>query len=398
MNGLYKDILKKARDYRDSSAEMLSQMIRIPSLSGSEREVIEFISSSLSNIGFDEVRTDGLGNLVCRIGNGPRILAIDAHIDTVDVGLVEQWEYEPFSGKIFNGKVLGRGACDQKAGAASMITAGKILKEITYDGKFTIYLTFTVMEEDCDGLCWDYLITEEHLKPEFVVITEPTNLGLYRGHRGRMEIELTVKGVSAHGSAPERGENAIYKASKICLGIMDLNERLFQDDFLGKGTVAVTNIISDSPSLCAIPDRCDIHLDRRLTWGENKESALDEIKAIVGPDVEISVPIYDKKSYKGTMFHAEKYFPTWKLDRGHPLLKAGAECACLVLDTPPRIDKWTFSTNGVSICGRHGIPVIGFGPGDESLAHAPNEFVEIDQLVAASGFYALLPYILEKSV
>jgi len=391
-------IRQRAEHYRDYTSSNLSEIVRIRSLSGEEREVIEKIKSLLESADFDEVKIDGLGNLIGRVGNGEKILAIDAHIDTVDTGDINQWEFDPFSGEIKDGFVLGRGSVDQKGGAASMITAGKILKELGYDGLFTVYFTFTIMEEDCDGMCWNYIIEKERLVPDFAILTEPTNLGIYRGHRGRMEIELYFRGISAHASAPERGDNAIYKASRAALEIEKLNYRLRNDDFLGKGSVAATLIESKSPSLCAIPDHCRIHLDRRLTWGETRESAIEEVREAIGNEAVIEVPIYNRASYKGTLYKQEKYFPTWKIPEDHYLVKVASQAYELLFREAPRIGKWTFSTNGVAICGKHGIPAIGFGPGNEVYAHAPNEKIPIDHLVKASAFYALMPYILEETI
>jgi putative selenium metabolism hydrolase len=388
-------IESKAVSYRDYTADNLSQIVQIPSLSGEEGAVIARLGAMLEEANFDEVRVDGLGNLIGRVGHGPRVLAIDAHIDIVDTGDLSRWELDPFSGLVRDGKVFGRGAVDQKGGAAAMVTAGRILKELGYDGQFSVYFTFTVMEEDCDGLCWKYLIEEENLLPDYVCLTEPTNLGLYRGHRGRVEIELHFSGLSAHGSAPERGDNAIYKGCRAALEIEKLHQRLRDDEFLGKGSVAVTQFSSRSPSLCAIPDGCLLHLDRRLTWGETMESAIQEVAQTVGGEARIVVPSYNRPSYTGTVFTQEKYFPTWKLAEDHPLVQAGVRTAASILGEPARIGKWTFSTNGVAICGRHGIPCIGFGPGNEELAHAPNEHIAIDHLERAAAFYALLPYVLE---
>ncbi len=390
------EIVTLAEKYRDYTAKNLSEVIKIPSLSGEERDVIEKLGQLCAEAGFDEVRVDGLGNLIGRVGSGQRILAIDAHIDTVDTGDLTQWEFDPFCGKIRDGKVLGRGTVDQSGGAVSMITAGRILKELAYDGEFTLLFTFTVMEEDCDGLCWNYLIEKEGIRPEVVIITEPTNMGLYRGHRGRMEIECYFSGVSCHGSAPERGNNAIYRASRAVLEIEKLNERLSTDEFLGKGTVTVTMIESRSPSLCAVADYAHFHLDRRLTWGETKESAISEVRRAIGFDPEIEVPIYRKPSYKGTVYEIEKYYPTWKIENDSEYLAGGISTYRKLFADEPSIGKWTFSTNGVAICGKHGIPCIGFGPGNEIHAHAPNEAAPIDHLVGASAFYALYPTIMEE--
>jgi putative selenium metabolism hydrolase len=239
-------------------------------------------------------------------------------------------------------------------------------------------------------LCCKYISEEEKVRPELVILTEPTALGVYRGHRGRMEMRVSFQGLSAHGSAPERGRNAITMASRACLEIEKLNGRLRHDDFLGKGSITVTEFVSGSPSLCAVADYARIHLDRRLTAGETKESALAEVRELVqGMPAGVEVLQYREKAYTGMEYGMEKYYPTWTLEAGHPAVARAVDSFRSLFDREPRVDKWTFSTNGVAIMGLHGIPCIGFGPGDEVAAHAPNEKVAVDDLVKASAFYAL---------
>ncbi len=390
-------IRARAESYRDFTAQTLSTLVKIPSFSGDEEKVCRKIEGLCREAGFDEVRIDGLGNVIARIGDGPRSLAFDAHVDTVGVGDPAQWESDPFSGLIRDGLVYGRGASDQKGGAAAMIAAGRILKDIGFHGKLSACFTFTVLEEDCDGLCWRYLIEKEKFLPDFAVSTEPTSCRLYRGHRGRMEIEALIKGVSAHGSAPERGDSAAYKAARAALAVERLNAELPSDEFLGKGTVTVSRIETHGPSLCAVPDQGSIYLDRRLTWGETSESALAEVRDCLGADAQsVRMPFFDRKSWKGTAYGQELYFPTWKIPEDHPLVRGGREACVSLFGREPEIGKWTFSTNCVAICGRHGIPCIGFGPGDEEQAHAPNERTRVEDLVTASAFYAALAFVLSK--
>ena len=385
-----------AGEYRHATADTLSTIVRIPSFSGKEEAVCRRIADLCREAGFDEVRFDGLGSVVARIGNGPRKLAIDAHIDTVGVGDPSRWSTDPFSGIVKDGLVLGRGTADQKGGAASMISAGRILKKLGYDGAFSVFFTFTVLEEDCDGLCWLYLIEKEGLRPEFAVSTEPTSCRLYRGHRGRMEIEVKVRGTSAHGSAPERGDSAAYKSARAALAMEKLNETFAPDEFLGKGTVVVSRVDVHGPSQCAVPDQGMLYLDRRLTWGETADLAISQVKKAMGKDAEsVAMPRYEGKGWNGAAYSQELYFPTWKIAEDHPLVNGGREAYHSLFGRDPEVGKWTFSTNCVAICGKHGIPCIGFGPGDEDKAHAPNEHTRIDDLVAASAFYAMLPISLE---
>jgi len=383
-------VLQLAEQYRDLTAANLGRLVRIRSVSGQEAEVNAELARQMEEAGFDEVRTDGLGNVIGRIGRGPRVLAVDAHMDTVDVGNRDNWTFDPFSGEVKDGFVWGRGSTDQEGGAAAFVTAGRIVRELGLGDRLTLVCTGTVMEEDCDGLCWKYLVEEEGLKPELVISTEPTDLGVYRGQRGRMEIALSFRGISAHGSAPERGDNAIYKAARACLAIEELNGRLAGDDFLGKGSLTVSEIRSGGPSLCAVADFARIHVDRRLTRGETRESAVAELRAIAEPlGGTLEVLRYDGTACTGLKYGMESYFPTWVLDEDHPAVRRGAAVFEALFDRPARVDKWTFSTNGVTINGLYGIPVIGFGPGNEVMAHAPDEKVPVDDLVKASAFYAL---------
>ncbi len=384
-----KKILELAKKYEPYSANNLSRMIKHKSLSCGEKDVAYEIKKMMEEAGFDEVYIDGLGNVIGRIGNGKKIIAIDGHIDTVDVGNLNDWNFDPFGGEIKDGFVHGRGSVDQSGGPAAFITSGRILKELGLENDVTIYFIGSVMEEDCDGLCWKYIIEEDKIKPDCVIVTEPTNLNIYRGHRGRMEIEVSFYGLSAHGSAPERGKNAIYMASNAALEIEKLNEKLQSDPFLGKGSVTISEIVSSSPSLCAVADFCKIHLDRRLTYGEDKKLALRQIEKIVeGMNAKVELLNYNEKSFTGINYGMEKYYPTWKLEEDHPIIQSGVKTFSDLFDEKPIIDKWTFSTNGVVINGIYKIPVIGFGPGNEVFAHAPNEKVPVEHLVKASAFYA----------
>ncbi len=393
MEKIAQKINELAEKYRDYTANNLSKMVKIKSLSMQEKEVQLELKRQMEEAGFDEVRIDGLGNVIGRIGNGKKILAIDGHMDTVDLGNLENWTFDPLGGEIKDGFVHGRGTVDQEGGPAAFVTSGRILKELGFDKNLTIYFVGSVMEEDCDGLCWKYIVEEEGIRPDFAISTEPTNLNIYRGHRGRMEIRVTFKGISSHGSAPERGKNAIYMASKAALEVEKLNERLAFDAFLGKGSITISEFVSGSPSLCAVADYAHLHLDRRLTWGETKESAVAEVEAIVkdfGGKVEVLY--YEEKAYTGLKYGMEKYYPTWKIAEDHEVVQKGVSSFEKLFGQKPLVDKWTFSTNGVTINGYYGIPLIGFGPGNEVLAHAPNEKVPIDDLVKASAFYAMYAY------
>jgi len=382
-----------AQELETDLSAFMQDIIRIPSLSSEESAVIERIREEMLLVGFDEATVDPMGNLIGRVGSGPYVIAIDAHIDTVDTGDLAAWDRDPHSGDIEDGILYGRGASDQKGGIASAVYAVALLKKTGIPENVSVFVTATVQEEDCDGLCWQYIVNEDGLHPDLVVITEPTSLRIYRGHRGRMEMEVHTSGISCHGSAPERGVNAVYLMAGIIADIEKLNERLEPHGDLGKGTVTISEIRSDSPSLCAVADGCTIHLDRRLTVGETEDTSVKEILAlpsVQAANASVTVLEYAVPSHTGLTYPTRKYYPTWDIDENDPVVETAKIAYQSTFGTEPETGFWTFSTNGVATAGMHGIPSIGFGPGHEHFAHAPNEQVEIEHLVRCSAFYAAL--------
>jgi putative selenium metabolism hydrolase len=388
---MFERILAQARHHERGLSRFLRDLIATRSMSAQEGDVIRRVEAEMQACGYDEVRIDPMGNILGRIGSGPRVLAFDAHVDTVGVGNPANWEVDPFEGDERDGVIYGRGACDMKGALASIVYGGRIIKELGLEGDCTLWVVGSVQEEDCDGLCWQYILNEDGLKPEAVVIAEPTNLGIYRGHRGRMEIEVRTRGVSCHGSAPERGVNAVYKMAPIVADIERLNERLGGEPFLGKGTVTIAEIRSTSPSLCAVADSAAIHLDRRLAATDTLESAIGEIEAL--PSVraagaEVVVLDYAVPSWRGLTYPTRKYYPTWLLPEDHPLLQVGTATYEQLFGEAPEVGRWVFSTNGVAVMGMHGIPCIGFGPGNEVFAHMATEQIPVEHLVKAAAWYA----------
>lgn len=392
----YAAILNRARKYEKRMVSFLRDLVAIPSPSGKEREVIERIKAEMRQLGcFDRIAADGLGNLLATVGSGPRLIAIDAHIDTVGVGDPAAWKHDPYQGKLSNGVVYGRGAGDQKGAIPAMVYAACIIDELGLRSKdWTLLLTCTVMEEDCDGLCWQYIVQEDKIRPECVVVTDSTNCRILRGQRGRMEIGVTVKGRSCHGSMPHKGDNAVYKMARIVREVEKLDGRLGQHAFLGDGTITVSFISCKTPSMCAVPGEAYIHLDRRLTSGETKASALREIRELVkrsGVSAQVKIPRYTNPAYTGLVYETEQYFPTWCEPPEAPQVQAAVQTYRSLFKTRPRVGRWTFSTNAVSIAGMFGIPCVGFGPAAEEVAHTVNDSVPIDHLVKCCAFYAAFP-------
>ena len=429
----YSKVLEAAQGYQEDMTAFLRDMIKIPSESCEEELVIKRIAEEMEKVGFDKVQIDAQGNCLGWMGHGPRIIAFDGHIDTVGVGLRNNWEFDPYEGFENETLIGGRGGSDQEGGIASAVYGTKIMKELgLLPDDVTILVTATVQEEDCDGLCWQFIHNEDGVTPEFVVSTEPTDGGIYRGHRGRMEIRVDMHGVSCHGSAPDRGSNAIEKMAEVICNVKALNENDDADDteikglikmlnpkynpdhyedarFLGKGTCTVSQIYFTSPSRCAVADSCSISVDRRMTAGETFESCLEEIRQLPAcqkykDDVTVSMYMYDRPSYTDLVYKTECYFPTWINSESAPHVKAITDAHHALfgekrIGTPesmdkrnrPLVDKWTFSTNCVSIQGRYGIPCVGFGPGAESQAHAPNEITYKQDLVTCAALLCALP-------
>ena len=426
-------IKEYAKGYEKDMTAFLRAIVKNPGESCDEKAHVETIAAEMKKVGFDEVVIDPQGNVMGFMGTGDKIIAFDAHIDTVGIGNIDNWKFDPYDGYETETEIGGRGVSDQCGGIVSGVYGAKIMKDLGLIPEgYKVMVVGTVQEEDCDGLCWQYIINEDKIRPEFVVSTEPTDGGIYRGQRGRMEIRVDVKGVSCHGSAPERGDNAIYKMADILQDIRALNENDAADTteikglvkmldakynpeweearFLGRGTVTTSEIFFTSPSRCAVADSCSVSLDRRMTAGETWESCLDEIRALpavqkYGDDVTVSMYEYNRPSYTDLVYPIECYFPTWVIPKDHKVTQALEEAYKGLYGEErlgnaetegmrkarPLTDKWTFSTNGVSIMGPNGIPCIGFGPGAEAQAHAPNEKTWKIDLVRCAAVYAALP-------
>jgi putative selenium metabolism hydrolase len=384
--------LDAARAYEDRIVRFLRDLIAIPAESRQEEERCERVRREYESLGFDEVFFDGLGTVVARVGSGPLTILMDGHIDCVGIGDLGAWSFDPFVGKLEGGEIWGRGAVDELPAIAGMAYGARLLADRGVPEGVTLYLTASVMEEDCDGYCMRHLIEQEGIRPDMVILGEPTDLAVFRGHRGRLEATITTRGVSAHGAHAERGVNALYKMAPIITDVEALNETLAVDDFLGKGSVIVSSIECTTPSLNAVPDSARIYIDRRLTVGETMESSLAELRALPHlADAEVELLHYDETSWRGTRAHQEKYFPTWVLEEDHQLVQGVVEAAEAVLGSRPGISRWSFSTNGVATMGLFGIPTVGFAPGREELAHTTDERVAVEDLIKATAVYSLIP-------
>jgi len=373
---------------------LLQDLVRIHSLSTHEGALAQRLAEEMRGVGFSEVRTDRIGNVIARVGsgNGPKLL-LNGHMDTVDVGDPDRWPHPPFDANIEDGVLYGRGACDMKAGLAAMVYGAKALLDTGLELAGDLYLVGVVQEEPCEGLAMRVLVEEEGIRPDYVVLGEPSNLQVKLGHRGRLEMEVRVAGTAAHAALPELGSNAIHNAARLIFGIELLAPRLATDSFLGQGTTAVTEISSQAASRNAVPDCCTFLVDRRLTLGETERKALAEIQNIISTeevDARVEVTEYRATSYAGFDCRLRNAFPAWVMQENHPLVQALVRSVRETLDYRPRLGSWLFSTDGTYTAGIAGIPTVGFGPGEERYAHTLHDQVRLNDVVDAARVYARL--------
>lgn len=392
-------IRRKAQAQRTEIVTFLRELCAIPSMDSQIRAVGERAAAEMQKLGFDEVWWDRMGNIIGRIGDGPVKLLYDSHIDTVGIGNPDEWQWDPFEGKIEDGILFARGACDEKGSTPGMIYGLAMARELGLLDGITGYY-FGNMEEWNDGSAPHVLVEVEGLRPDFVVIGEPTRMQIYRGHKGRVEMQVVAQGRSAHAASNFLGDNAIYKLLPIIEAISRMEPQFKNDAFLGPGRITVTDMKVQTPSINAVPNEARIFIDRRVTFGEDPHEELERIRKLIGsrPDIEASILVYDEPSYTGFTFPLDKIYPAWALAEDHPFVQAGMQAGSLLwgADALEAPGKWNFSTNGIYWAGKAGIPSIGFGPGDELHAHTVIDQVKLDDVVRATEWYALLPGLMQK--
>ncbi len=388
---------------RETIIQFLRDICAIPSMDSQIGAVGERVAEEMRKLGFDEVRFDKMGNILGRVGHGPTVVVYDSHIDTVGIGDPAAWKWDPFAGKVEDGVLYARGACDEKGSTPGMIygiALGRDLGLFSKDQNSMYY--FGNMEEWCDGIAPNSFVeVDPQVRPDFVVIGEPTRMQVYRGHKGRLELKITAKGKSAHAASNHLGDNAIYKMLPIIDAISKLEPQLGDHEFLGHGKITVSDMQVKTPSINAVPDECTIFIDRRMTFGETKEAVRAQIEELIPAEQRGSIVLdelfYDEPSYTGFVFPVDKYFPAWAFEESHPLVVAGLQARQAIGLPDAPAGKWNFSTNGIYWAGKAGIPSIGFGPGDEVTAHTTEDSAPLDDVVKATEFYALLPAMLRIS-
>ncbi|MFP4231388.1 MAG: YgeY family selenium metabolism-linked hydrolase [Spirochaetaceae bacterium] len=377
-------------ELRPALLALAQELVRIRSYSGEEEEVIRRLEKVMHDLDFDEVRIDRMGNLLGRIGTGPETLLFDSHVDTVEVADASAWSVPPFDGELRDGLLYGRGAVDMKSAAAASIYAAVAARRLGLTEGKSVYVSCSVMEEDCDGENLAHLFDETGLQPDACVICEPSGNRIALGHKGKAQIRVRTRGVSAHGAAPERGRNAVYEMARIIPRVAAQAERLHG---AGRGTLVLSRISSESASLNAVPYECEIYLDRRLAPGETEETVRAELGEITaGTEAAWETGTLRRTSWTGREIRYEPLHPPWSISPDAPLAQAAAAAFHRTFGRTPEAGDytyWDFSTNAVTPVAR-GIPTIGFGPGDPAMAHMQDEHCPLEQIVEACRLYTAL--------
>ena len=379
---------------KNQVVDLCRSLIRQPSYSGQEGNAAAVLRAFMESSGFDTVTTDRYGNIIgCIKGSHPgKRLLFDGHMDTVPVSDPSQWHYPPFGAELHEGKLYGRGASDMKGAVAGFVTAAAAFaKDTGRDFAGELYVAGVVHEECFEGVA--ARAVSEAVKPDYVVIGEASELNLKIGQRGRAEIVVETFGVPCHSANPEKGVNAVYKMTRVIDAIRTLEPT--SHPVLGKGILELTDIKSAPyPGASVVPEYCRATYDRRLLVGETKESVLAPIQALLDSmmaddpqlKVKVSYATGTENCYTGQAITGQRFFPGWLYGEGDDFVQA-VKSEFNSMGYSPQITQYNFCTNGSHYAGEAGIPTFGLGPSQEDLAHTVDEYIELEQLYAATECY-----------
>lgn len=365
---------------------LTQRLVQTPGLSGAEGEVANRVEDAMNALGFRSVFRDEFGNVIGLVGPEAETTALlfDAHMDVVPVA--GKWRMDPFGGEIVDGRLYGRGSTDMKGGLAAAICGAAAAAK---SGRLSrqVAVSATVLEETLEGAALGAVV--ESVRPQQVVICEPSKLTIKLGQKGRAEILLTVEGIPAHAAFPARGKNPITLAAK-ALDVLEKIE-LPKDPFIGQAILVATDIITDPyPSISLIPTQVTVRFDRRTLPGETEEKILNQIlnalKSIDDRAFSLAVTRDTVQAYTGKAIEAPRLFAAWKVERDIPLVKA-AEAGVMAAGLAPEFGSWGFCTNGSETAGKRKIPTIGLGPGAEDDAHIADESISVEELRKAKIAY-----------
>ena len=420
MKQYYKKIQEIAKELKPEAVDFACQTIRVRSLSGEEKEVSNLYLNKMEEIGYDEVFRDDWGNIIGIIKGqepGPTIM-YNGHMDTVPEGEHSLWgKYDPYGAEIdvsevdnqdMNEKEMtevihGRGASDVKGGLACQIYAGKVLLKLRQQGtllKGNFMVAGVTMEECGDQIGTIKLIDDTFHKKgldyDGVISCEPTKLKIALGHRGRMEILVSVFGKACHGSSPWLGVNAVFMANKLIDRIAnELPKKFPTDPDLGRSTITLTMIGCSPNANCIVPDRCDFLLDRRFIPEETPDMCVQQIQEIIdvhkkeepGFQAEVKIAEYERNFYTGKSITFANVKESYKIPQNHSFVQAVARGIAAV-NQPVKYQYWSFGTDMPKICVTDHKPAIGYSPMQEPYIHTPEDKVRIDYMEKSIAGYA----------
>jgi putative selenium metabolism hydrolase len=375
---------------RDGLVRFAQDLVRVPSVLGGEERVVPLVAGRMRAVGFDRVETDEAGNVIGTLSGaatGPTLL-YDAHMDTVDVLPREAWRHDPFGAELVEGRLYGRGSSDMKGALAAMIHAAGSLDRTTLAGQLVV--SASVGEELVEGAALRAVMERCH--PDYVVIGEASDLNLVRAGRGRAEFVVQTLGSPAHASSPDRGVNAVRRMCGVIAQIEALP--MPAHPFVGRGVMCLTDVISvPYPAHSVVPSGCRATYERRLVPGETLETVrrelLDACARAGAADTTVDLARTGYRSYTGVEWDQPKWFPAWELGADHALVER-ALAGLRGIGLSPAIGAYQFCTNAAYSAGEAGVPTVGFGPSHEGMAHIVDEYLELEQLVAACRGYAAI--------
>ncbi len=379
----------------ENALAFAQDLIRIPSLPGEEGELARRVVQEFEELGLESPQADDMGNVMAvarGTGSAPPVM-LSCHLDMVAAGDPDEWEYPPFDGTVADGYLHGRGAMDIKGPLALQTYVAAALAGRT---EGDVIVAHTVLEER-GGWGMEAFIASGVVSPAAVIIGESTRGDIATGHRGRGEIEVVIRGVAGHASAPERASNALDLVPAVLRAVAAVNAAEPSDPVLGKATAVATGLDVRPESRNVIPDEAVVVVDWRVLPGDTRESLVARMEPVVrrelgelpeGFRVEVRAATERQHTYTGKSEERPLLTPGFLMDSAHPVVQAAAAAAGRREGSgPARTRPWAFATDGGWTCGVHGIPSFGFAPGEERHAHTNTERLDVDEARWAFGRY-----------
>lgn len=369
----------------ENAIAFAQDLIRIPSLSGMEGDVGRRVLDEMNALGFENGHLDDLGNAIGVIPGtegGPSVM-LNCHMDVVAEGDPEAWEYPPFEAVIADGYLHGRGSMDIKGPLALQTYAAAALKGIAPGD---VIVAHTVFEER-GGWGMEYLLESKGVEPSAVIIGESTRGDITTGHRGRAEVEIVLRGLAGHASAPERARNALDLVPPTLKALDDFSSLQREDPVLGAASLVPTALDILPESRNVVPDEAVVVVDWRVLPGSTNEELLDEVRAALrgrlphvpeGMSVEVRMAMEYQEAFTGRGERRDLFTPGFLMDAADPVILAAAEAVGRRDGAGPAdVRPWTFATDGGWSHGVFGIPTLGFAPGEERHAHTNTERLDL---------------------